>query len=76
MCRRFGQTAHSTAAAEGRRNAVNDLVTDLDTLQGHVGRLPAPRDLKVIDYLDDNALRWLAASPFMFAAFGDPSGIR
>lgn len=55
---------------------MNDLVTDLDTLQGHVGRLPAPRDLKVIDYLDDNALRWLAASPFMFAAFGDDSGIR
>lgn len=76
MCRRFGQTARSTAAADRRRNAVNDLVTDLDTLQGHVGRLPGPRDLKVIDYLDDNALRWIAASPFMFAAFGDDSGIR
>ncbi|GFE82741.1 hypothetical protein GCM10011487_47410 [Steroidobacter agaridevorans] len=55
---------------------MNDLVTDLDTLQGHVGKLPAPRDLKVIDYLDDNALRWLAAAPFMFAAVGDHGGIR
>lgn len=53
---------------------MSSFVTDLDTLQGHVGRLPAPRDLKVIDYLDDNALRWLAASPFMFSTFGDGHG--
>lgn len=54
---------------------VSTLVTDLDTLQGHVGRLPGPRDLKVIDFLDDHALRWLVASPFMFATFGDANGL-
>jgi predicted pyridoxine 5'-phosphate oxidase superfamily flavin-nucleotide-binding protein len=54
---------------------MSSLVTDLDTLQGHVGRLPAPRDLKVIDFLDDHALRWLVASPFMFATFGDSAGL-
>ena len=32
MCRGFGQTARPSAASEGRRSAVNDLVTDLDTL--------------------------------------------
>lgn len=53
----------------------SEFITDVDALQACVGKLPGPRDLKVIDYLDDNALRWIAASPFMFAAFGDATGI-
>lgn len=54
---------------------MSTLVTDLDTLQALVGKLPAPRDLKVIDHLDEHALRWLAASPLLFATLGDGSGI-
>ena len=54
---------------------MSSLVTDLDILQDHVGRLPAPRDLKVIDFLDDHALRWLVASPLMFATFGASAGL-
>ncbi len=50
-------------------------VIDFESLQLQVGKLPGPRDLKVIDYLDDHALRWLAASPFLFATFGDGDGI-
>src|SRR5262245_51101096 len=54
---------------------MSSLITDLETLQACVGKLPGPRDLKVIDHLDDNALRWIAASPFLFAAFGDRDGL-
>lgn len=54
---------------------VSPRITDADTLQTLVGKLPAPRDLKVIDYLDDHAVRWIAASPLLFAAFGDADGI-
>lgn len=54
---------------------MSDKVTDVDALQACVGKLPGPRDLKVIDYLDDNAVRWIAASPFLFATFGDATHI-
>jgi hypothetical protein len=40
-------------------------------LEACIGKVPGPRDLKVIDYLDEGALRWIAASPFLFAAFGE-----
>lgn len=46
---------------------MTDFVTDAAQLQDCVGRLPGPRDLKVIDHLDAHALRWLAASPLLFA---------
>ncbi|UYK85270.1 hypothetical protein NG827_02280 [Xanthomonas sacchari] len=46
---------------------MTDFVTDAAQLQDCVGRLPGPRDLKVIDHLDTHALRWLAASPLLFA---------
>lgn len=54
---------------------MNAIISNVDQLQSCVGRLPGPRDLKVIDYLDDNAIRWIAASPFLFAAFGDANEI-
>lgn len=50
-------------------------ITDVAALEACVGRVPGPRDLKVIGYLDDSARRWIAASPFLFAASGDPADI-
>lgn len=35
-------------------------------LESCVGKTPGPRDLKVIDFLDDEALRWISASPCLF----------
>lgn len=46
---------------------MTDFITDAAQLQDCVGRLPGPRDMKVIDHLDVHALRWLAASPLLFA---------
>jgi predicted pyridoxine 5'-phosphate oxidase superfamily flavin-nucleotide-binding protein len=46
-------------------------ITDVVALESCVGKVPGARDLKVIDYLDEGALRWIAASTFLFAAFGD-----
>lgn len=54
---------------------MSEFITDVDVLESCVGTLPGPRDLKVISYLDDSAIRWIAASPFLFAAFGDTNGI-
>lgn len=54
---------------------MNGPITDLGALESCIGKLPGPRDVKVIDHLDDHAVRWIAASPFLFAAFGDGGGI-
>lgn len=48
-----------------------DTITDPEALQARVGKLPGPRDLKVIDFLDEHAIRWLAHASFGFAAFAD-----
>jgi predicted pyridoxine 5'-phosphate oxidase superfamily flavin-nucleotide-binding protein len=53
----------------------NDTVTDVAALQARVGKLSGPRDLKVIDFLDEHAQRWIATSPFLFAAFGNGVGV-
>lgn len=39
-------------------------------VQQCVGKLPAPRDLKVIDYIDSHAQRWLSYASLGFVAFG------
>jgi predicted pyridoxine 5'-phosphate oxidase superfamily flavin-nucleotide-binding protein len=57
------------------RSVMRGLITDPQALQERVGKLPGPRDLKVIDHLDAYALRWLQASPFLLAGFGDAQGI-
>ncbi|TPM38497.1 pyridoxamine 5'-phosphate oxidase family protein [Mesorhizobium sp. B2-3-4] len=44
-------------------------------LKSSVGRVPPPINVHVIGHLDRVALRWIAASPLMFAAFGDASGL-
>ncbi len=46
-------------------------ITDLSKLEAIIGKAPALVHLKAIDHLDEGALRWVAASPLMFAAFGD-----
>jgi len=53
-------------------------VTDIDNIAGLervIGKTPPPVNLKVIDHIDASARRWLAASPLMFAGFGDGQGI-
>lgn len=59
-----------------KRTDANDTVTDVATLRACVGKLSVPRDLKVINYLDEHAQRWIATSPFLFAAFGNGLGVR
>ncbi len=44
--------------------------TTIEQVQKRVGKLPAPRDLKVIDYIDEHAMRWLSYASFGFLAFG------
>lgn len=45
-------------------------IHDVATLEACVGKVPGPLDMKVMDHLDDSALRWLDLSPLLFAAFG------
>ena len=54
---------------------MTDTIKDVDALESRVGRVSAAVDMKVIDHLDEGALRWIAASPILFAAFGDREGI-
>lgn len=55
---------------------MNKDVHDVATLEDCIGKTPGPMHLKVIDHLDAGALRWLAASPLMFAGFAAPDGVR
>ncbi|MEM9386717.1 MAG: pyridoxamine 5'-phosphate oxidase family protein [Pseudomonadota bacterium] len=51
-------------------------LTDLEAVQLLVGSPPGARDLKVLDYLDDHARRWLGFSTLAFLSFahhGKPS---
>lgn len=51
-------------------------LTSLEQVQRRVGMLPAPRDLKVIDHVDEHAQRWLSYSGFGFLAFGQAGSIQ
>lgn len=53
---------------DGRNEHMDALICTAQALQAHVGKLAGPRDAKVIDHLDDGALRWLAHSPMLFVA--------
>lgn len=44
-------------------------------LKATTGATPPPMDSGAIGHFDRAALRWIAASPLMFAAFGDTSGL-
>lgn len=54
---------------------MSNTISNVTELEACVGKTPGPRDLKVIDYLDDGALRWIAASTVLFAAFGDSQSL-
>jgi len=43
-------------------------IASLEALEGVVGRTPPAIHLKVIDHLDETALRWIAHSPLAFIA--------
>ncbi len=46
-------------------------LTTVEQVQKRVGKLPAPRDLKVIDHLDKHAVRWLSYASVAFLGFGN-----
>ncbi|KPG01276.1 pyridoxamine 5-phosphate oxidase [Rhodopseudomonas sp. AAP120] len=48
---------------------MNDRIRSVADLEAVVGTTPDLMNLKVIDHLDDGALRWIAASPILFAGF-------
>ncbi|MGC4098132.1 MAG: pyridoxamine 5'-phosphate oxidase family protein [Nitrospira sp.] len=54
---------------------MSDTIESIAALEACIGKVPGPIDLKVIDHLDDGALRWIAVSPLLFAAFGDGEDI-
>lgn len=45
-------------------------LTTIEQVQAIVGKLPGPRDLKVIDYIDEHAKRWLSYTRFAFIGLG------
>ncbi|HEX5838796.1 MAG TPA: pyridoxamine 5'-phosphate oxidase family protein [Anaerolineales bacterium] len=51
-------------------------LTTIEQVQKRVGKLPAPRDLKVIDHVDEHAVRWLSYASFAFIAFGKAGSIQ
>lgn len=51
-------------------------IDDIAGLEASLGKQPEAVKLKVIDHLDSQACRWIAASPLAFTAFGDASGMR
>lgn len=51
-------------------------LTTIEQVQKRVGKLPAPRDLKVIDHVDAHAARWLSHAHFAFVAFGKAGSIQ
>lgn len=51
-------------------------LTTIEQVQKRVGQLPAPRDLKVIDHVDEHARRWLSYASFGFIAFGSAGNIQ
>lgn len=50
-------------------------LVSVDAIQERVGKLPGPRDLKVIDFLDAHAIRWLEHTALAFFAVGSADGI-
>ena len=51
-------------------------LTSIEQVQQRVGKLSAPRDLKVIDYIDEHAQRWLSYSRFAFIGLGKAGSVQ
>lgn len=47
------------------------VIDTVEALEAVVGEIPLLMTLKVINHLDEGAKRWIAASPLLFAGFGD-----
>lgn len=41
-------------------------IKSIEALESCIGKTPGPRDLKVIDFLDINAVNWISHSPCLF----------
>lgn len=55
---------------------MSDSITTVSELEKLIGRTPGPRDLKVIDHLDEQALRWISISNCLFVClFDEKEGI-
>ena len=54
---------------------MNGVIGSIAELEAVIGKIPPAVNLKVIDHLDETALRWIAVSPLLFAGFGDGAGI-
>lgn len=50
---------------------MSDRITSISKLEKVIGTTPGPRDLKVIDHLDENALLWISESTCFFACIFD-----
>ena len=50
---------------------MSDDIREVAALEACIGKTPGPMHLKVIDHLDEGAMRWIASSPLFFAGFGD-----
>lgn|SRR3990167_5881976 len=53
---------------------MSDDIVDIEGLEACLGKTPGGVNMKVIDHLDHEALRWLALSPLTFVVFGDDAG--
>jgi uncharacterized protein len=51
------------------------MISSLAQLEACLGNTPAAMGLKVIDHLDEGALRWIAASPLAFLAAARADGV-
>ncbi|MEJ8544742.1 pyridoxamine 5'-phosphate oxidase family protein [Brevibacillus borstelensis] len=47
------------------------VINTVEALEAVAGRILPSMKLKVINHLDEGAIRWIAASPLLFAGFGD-----
>lgn len=54
-----------------KNSEANHQIRSIKSLEELVGKTPGPRDLKVIDHLDKNALNWISVSPCMFVSMAD-----
>lgn len=54
---------------------MSDRIETVAALESVIGKTPPPVNLKVIDHLDETALKWIAVSPLAFAGFGDGTAI-
>ena len=51
------------------------MIESVEKLDACLGRTPAAMNLKVVEHLDEGALRWLSASPLVFVSAARASGV-